>query len=99
MDDDRAIGVPLDVVIPAMKIAFVFPYKGTNREQGVLRVMRHLCETRGLIYEEIHQKEPLEICVAIKQAFARTCTYINTDSEKDLAIIRERYLSWKALNK
>ena len=99
IDDDRVIGVPLDVVIPAMKIAFVFPYKGTNREQGVLRVMRHLCETRGMIYEEIHQKEPLEICVAIKQAFAKTCTYINTDSEKDLAIIRERYLSWKALNK
>ena len=95
VDDDRAIGVPLDVVIPAMKIAFVFPYKGTNREQGVLRVMRHLCETRGLIYEEIHQKEPLEICVAIKQAFSKARIYINTDSERDLAVIWERYLSWK----
>ena len=85
----------MDVVIPAMKIAFVFPYKGTNREQGVLRVMRHLCETRGLIYEEIHQKEPLEICVAIKQAFSKARIYINTDSERDLAVIWERYLSWK----
>lgn len=99
VDDDRMIGVPLDVVIPAMKIAFVFPYKGTNREQGVLRVLRHLCETRGLIYEEIYQKDPLEICIAIKQAFAKARIYINSDSEKDIAAVRERYLSWRALPK
>lgn len=99
VDDDRAIGVPLDVVIPTMKLAFVFPYRGTNREQGVLCVLRHLCEMRGLIYEEIHQKEPLELCVAIKQAFAKARIYINTDSEKDLATIRERYLSWRTLTK
>ena len=99
VDDDRMIGVPLDVMIPAMKIAFVFPYKGTNREQGVLRVLRHLCETRGLIYEEIYQKDPLEICVAIKQAFAKARIYINSDSEKDIAAVRERYLSWRTLPK
>ena len=99
VDDDRMIGVPLDVVIPVMKIAFVFPYKGTNREQGVLRVLRHLCETRGLIYEEIYQKDSLEICVAIKQAFAKARIYINSDSEKDIAAVRERYLSWRALPK
>lgn len=51
-----------------------------------------MCETRGLIYEEM---EPFEICVAIKQAFAKVRIYINTDSERNLTVIRERYPSWK----
>ena len=99
LDDDRAIGVPLDALLPALKLAFVFPYKGTNREQGVLRVLRHLCETRGLIYEEINQKDPIEICVAVKQAFAKARIYINSDSEKDYAIVRERYFTWREQRK
>ena len=99
LDDDRAIGVPLDALLTALKLAFVFPYKGTNREQGVLRVLRHLCETRGLIYEEINQKDPIEICVAVKQAFAKARIYINSDSEKDYAIVRERYFTWREQRK
>ena len=99
LDDDRAIGVPLDALLPALKLAFVFPYKGTNREKGVLRVLRHLCETRGLIYEEINQKDPIEVCVAVKQAFAKARIYINSDSEKDYAIVRERYFTWREQRK
>lgn len=99
IDDESAIGVPLDALFPELKLAFVFPYKGTNREQGVLRVLRHLCEIRGFQYEEIRQKDPLELCVAIKQAFAKAHIYITTDSEKDIAIVRERYLSWRKTRK
>ena len=99
LDDDRAIGVPLDALLPALKLAIVFPYKGTNREKGILRVLRHLCEKRGFIYEEINQKEPIEVCVAVKQAFAKARIYINSDSEKDFEIVRERYLLWRVMRK
>ena len=53
----------------------------------------------GFQYEEIRQKDPLELCVAIKQAFAKAHIYITTDSEKDIAIVRERYLSWRKTRK
>ena len=99
LDDDNAIGVPLDAVIPELKLSFVFPYKGTNREDSVMEVLKYLCEKRGLLHEEIRAKEPIEICIAIKQAFARAHIYINSDNEQDVATVRERFLSWRKQRK
>ena len=99
LDDEKVIGVPLDAIIPELKLSFVFPHKGTNREEGVMRVLRHLCEKRGFLHEEIREKEPEDICVAIKQAFARAHIYISSDNEQDIVIVRERYLSWRKQSK
>ena len=95
LDDEDVIGIPLDAYIPGIKTAFVFPYRGTNREEGELRVLQHLCEKRGISFERIASKDPVELCIAIKQAFAKAHIYIHSNPESDIAIIRERFMTWR----
>lgn len=95
LDDEDVIGIPLDAYIPGIKTAFVFPYRGTNREEGELLVLQHLCEKRGISFERIASKDPVELCIAIKQAFAKAHIYIHSDPESDIAIIRERFMTWR----
>ena len=95
LDDEEVIGIPLDAYIPGIKTAFAFPYRGTDREEGELRVLQHLCEKRGIRFERIASKDPVELCIAIKQAFAKAHIYIHSDPESDIAVIRERFMTWR----
>jgi len=90
--DDKAIGVELDAYIPELRLAFVFPDKGTNREQSVLEVMRHICERQRIRLEQISHTDPIKLCTEIKQGFAKSHIYISSDSEKDIAFIRQRFM-------
>ena len=56
-----------------------------------IEVMRYLCAARGIQLIEISQKEPNEIALEIKQAFAKAHLYINSDSEKEINYLREWY--------
>ena len=93
VQDESAIGVQLDAFIPELKLAFVFPYKGTNREQGVLHVTRHLCSKRGILCEVIPEQEPMELCGTIKRGFGNAHLYIHTDSEADIQTLHNRFMT------
>ena len=93
--DESLIGVALDIVVPELRLAFVFPDKGTERERKIMDVLYHLCETRNIELAEVRQADPVQLCTEIKQAFAKAHLFIHTDSEKDIALVRERYFSMK----
>ena len=91
LDDENTIGIPLDAYIPELKLAFAFPHKGTEAEQGIQMVTEHLCRKRGIICEHIGiKKQPEEICIEIKQGFAKTHTFIQSDNAHDIAVARKR---------
>ena len=92
---DKAIGVPLDVYLPELCLAFVIPYKGTARESAELNVIQHLCKIAGITLAVVGAKEPEQICNEIKRAFALVHTYINSDSEDDILFCRERFMKWQ----
>ena len=69
LDDDRAIGVPRDVMLPALKLAFVFLYKGTNREKVFFACKCTCVKNVGLSMRICIIRNPFEVCVAVKQAF------------------------------
>lgn len=90
--DENAIGARLDAYIPESRLAFVFPDKGTNREQSELEVMRHICERQQIRLEQISYTDPLKLCTEIKQGFTKCHIYISSDNEKDIAFIRQRFM-------
>ena len=90
--DENAIGARLDAYIPELRLAFVFPDKGTNREQSELEVMRHICERQQIRLEQISYTDPLKLCTEIKQGFTKCHIYISSDNEKDIAFIRQRFM-------
>ena len=92
---DKAIGVPMDVYLPGLSLAFVFPYKGTERESAELNVIQHLCKNAQITVAIIEHTEPEKICNEIKRAFALVHTYINSDNETDIAFCRERFMQWQ----
>lgn len=85
----------MDVYLPGLSLAFVFPYKGTERESAELSVIQHLCDNAGITLSIVEHKEPEKICNEIKRAFASVHTYINSDNEADIAFCRERFMQWQ----
>ena len=45
-DDEDLIGIPLDVIIPELKLVILFIDKGTDKERRILLVKKYLCEVR-----------------------------------------------------
>lgn len=96
---DKIIGIPLDIFIPSLRLAFVFPCRGTTRELSELRVIQHLCSNAGIILVLIEAKDPSSICTEIKQGFARAHMYIDSDSDEDLAFVRKKFMQWQQRDK
>ena len=96
LKDEETIGVPLDAYIPELKLAFMFPHKGTQAEKNIQMVIEHLCRKRGIQCEYIGVKQSEEeICVAIKQGFYKAHTYIRSDNRKDIDAVRSRFAEWR----
>ena len=96
LKDEETIGVPLDAYIPELKLAFMFPHKGTQAEKNIEMVIDHLCGKRGIQCEYIGIKlSEEEICVAIKQGFYKAHTYIKSDNRRDIEAVKQRYVDWK----
>ncbi len=96
IDDEDTIGVPMDVYIPELNLAFVFPYKGTETERNTGMVIDHLCSKRGIHCEYIQAKqEPEDLCLAIKQGFSKAHLFITSDNRMDIALVRGRFLRWR----
>ena len=70
-DEEDTIGIPLDAYVPDLKIAFTFLHTGSDIEQRILRVKRHLCNVRGIAYVEIAEKDLAHVGPMIKKAFRK----------------------------
>lgn len=47
-DDMDTTGILLDAFVPELKIAFVFLKRGTEKENRIIAVQKHLCNMRGI---------------------------------------------------
>ena len=94
-DDEKLIGARIDAVIPELRLAFAFSQKGTDREAKVAEVLHFLCKAKRIQLFVIRQKDPIALAAEIKQAFAKTNLFINSDSQKDVAHLRKRYFAQK----
>ena len=50
-DDADTTGIPLEVYIPALKLAFIFGKKGTEKEKRMIAIQKHICHARGIEYK------------------------------------------------
>ena len=68
-DEEETIGIPLDAYIPDMRIAFVLLHTGSDKEQQMLRIKRHLCMKRGIFCVEIKRQSHETIGMIIRDTF------------------------------
>ena len=47
-DHSDTTGIPLEVYIPALKLAFIFVKKETEKEKRMIMIQKHLCHARGI---------------------------------------------------
>ena len=67
-----------------------------KREQSV---KAHICQSNRLGYYLIKRTaDTLQMAAEIKTLFIRNHIYLHTDSEKDVQVLRERFLEWKYRN-
>ena len=67
-----------------------------KREQSV---KAHICQSNRLGYYLIKRTaDASQMAVEIKTLFIRNHIYLHTDSEKDVQVLRERFLEWKNRN-
>ena len=67
-----------------------------KREQSV---KAHICQSNRLSYYLMKRTTgALQMAVEIKALFAYNHIYLHTDSEKDVQVLRERFLEWKYRN-
>ncbi len=93
--DETTVGIQLDVIIPELRLAFVFIKKGTEKEKSWIETVRYLCEARKIDLAVIQKAEANELCTAIKQGFTKAHLYVKSDNEKDIEILRKRYFALK----
>lgn len=58
LNDTATTGMPLDVFIPELKIAFILSRKETDKEKRIIAVQKYLCNVRGLECVVIEKTEP-----------------------------------------
>lgn len=91
INDEKTIGILLDVLLPEVNLAFTFPSRETDRGAKVIEVMQYMCAARKIQLIEVRKKEPIELAHEIKQAFAKAHLYIDSDSEKEIDYLRKWY--------
>ncbi len=94
--NEDLIGIPLDIYIPELKLAFMFCSRESGKQNNVKAVMEDLCKRRGILCKSIEFGWDMEhLCVSIKQGFAERHTYICSDNQKDLEQARAKYEKWR----
>ena len=62
-------------------------------------VKAHICQSNRLGYYLIKRTtDTSQMAAEIKTLFIRNHIYLHTDSEKDVQVLRERFLEWKNRN-
>ncbi|SHK72938.1 zinc-ribbon domain-containing protein [Hespellia stercorisuis] len=93
-DDDRVIGIPLEMYIKEEKIAIE-----TNEEpEKMVALKEHLCSKREIKLMRVPYKMGMdEVAYAgkIKKAFRSNYVFITSDEEEDVLFIRQRFFEWR----
>ena len=92
-DDDSIIGIPLESYISEEKLAI----ETSKPNENEYRIKQHLCKKRNikLVYIPYKRTDEISLLEKIKQAFRSVHIYINSDTEKDAEIIKQRFYDWR----
>ena len=92
-DDDSIIGIPLESYLSEEKLAI----ETSKPNENEYRLKQYLCKKRNikLVYIPYKRTDEISLLEKIKQAFRSVHIYINSDTEKDAEIIKQRFYDWR----
>lgn len=91
MNNTSLLGVLLDAYLPSEKLAFVFTYKNTKLEDGMISVTELMCKSRGIQFASFPiARDPEVICTEVKKGFKKASIYIRSDWEHDVMEARRK---------
>ena len=97
-DDDKVIGIPLEMYIKEEKIAIE-----TNEEpEKMVALKEHLCSKREIKLMRVPYKigmDEVSYAGKIKKAFRSNYVFITSDEEEDVRFIRQRFFEWRKMQK
>ena len=97
-NSDSELGMRLVAYLPELHCA-VDIAGATVTEKREQSVKAHICQSNRLGYYLIKRTaDTLQMAAEIKTLFIRNHIYLHTDSEKDVQVLRERFLEWKYRN-
>ena len=97
-NSDSELGVRLVAYLPELHCA-VDIAGATVTEKREQSVKAHICQSNRLGYYLIKRTaDASQMAAEIKTLFIRNHIYLHTDSEKDVQVLRERFLEWKYRN-
>lgn len=97
-NSDSELGMRLVAYLPELHCA-VDIAGATVTEKREQSVKAHICQSNRLGYYLIKRTaDTLQMAAEIKTLFIRNHIYLHTDSEKDVQVLRERFLEWKNRN-
>ena len=97
-NSDSELGMRLVAYLPELHCA-VDIAGATVTEKREQSVKAHICQSNRLGYYLIKRTtDTSQMAAEIKTLFIRNHIYLHTDSEKDVQVLRERFLEWKYRN-
>ena len=97
-NSDSELGMRLVAYLPELHCA-VDIAGATVTEKREQSVKAHICQSNRLGYYLIKRTaDTSQMTAEIKTLFIRNHIYLHTDSEKDVQVLRERFLEWKNRN-
>lgn len=97
-NSDSELGMRLVAYLPELHCA-VDIAGATVTEKREQSVKAHICQSNRLGYYLIKRTaDTSQMAAVIKTLFIRNHIYLHTDSEKDVQVLRERFLEWKNRN-
>lgn len=97
-NSDSELGIRLVAYLPELHCA-VDIAGATVTEKREQSVKAHICQSNRLGYYLIKRTaDASQMAAEIKTLFIRNHIYLHTDSEKDVQVLRERFLEWKYRN-
>ena len=97
-NSDSELGMRLVAYLPELHCA-VDIAGATVTEKREQSVKAHICQSIRLGYYLIKRTaDASQMAAEIKTLFIRNHIYLHTDSEKDIQVLRERFLEWKNRN-
>ena len=92
VDDDGVIGIPLETYIADEKLAI----ETHKQNESVAKLKQYLCDKRNIKLVYIpYGRDDVSHLDKIKQAFRRNHIFINTDTENDVEVLRQRFYAWR----
>ena len=97
-NSDSELGMRFVAYLPELHCA-VDIAGATVTEKREQSVKAHICQSNRLGYYLIKRTaDTSQMAAEIKTLFIRNHIYLHTDSEKDVQVLRERFLEWKNRN-